>query len=53
VEEVQICGYRRIRLKTILSKVKTRPGDRFNQEQIQRDFEAALPLGFDPAKSKL
>ena len=53
VEDVQVCGYRRIKLKAILAKIKVRPGDRFSQEQVERDYEAALGLGFDRAASKL
>jgi len=46
VESVDITGNRRLRKDDILYYVQTRPGDPFNEQQIQRDLQAILGLGF-------
>jgi len=46
VENVNITGNRRLRQDDILYYVQTRPGDVFNEQQIQRDLQAVLALGF-------
>jgi outer membrane protein insertion porin family len=46
VEEVDIQGNRRLRDEDILYYVQTRPGDPFNQQQVERDLQAILALGF-------
>lgn len=46
VESVDIQGNRRLRDEDILYYVQTRPGDAFNQQQIERDLQAILALGF-------
>ncbi len=46
VESVDITGNRRLREDDILYYVQTRPGDPFNEQQIQRDLQAILALGF-------
>jgi outer membrane protein insertion porin family len=46
VESVDITGNRRLRKDDILYYVQTRPGDPFNAEQVQRDLQAILALGF-------
>lgn len=46
VESVDITGNRRLRKDDILYYVQTRPGDPFNLEQIQRDLQTILGLGF-------
>src|SRR5437667_890009 len=46
VESVDITGNRRLRKDDIIYYVQTRPGDPFNQEQVQRDLQAILNLGF-------
>ena len=46
VESVAITGNRRLRQDDIIYYVQTRPGDPFNQEQVQRDLQAILNLGF-------
>lgn len=46
VESVDITGNRRLRKDDILYYVQTRPGDPFNEQQIQRDLQAILALGF-------
>ncbi len=46
VESVDIQGNRRLRDEDILYYVTTRPGDVFNQSQIERDLQAILALGF-------
>ena len=46
VESVDITGNRRLRKDDILYYVQTRPGDPFNEQQVQRDLQAILALGF-------
>ncbi|HEX8776329.1 MAG TPA: outer membrane protein assembly factor BamA [Pyrinomonadaceae bacterium] len=46
VEGVDIEGNRRLRDEDILYYVQTRPGDTFNPQQVERDFQAILALGF-------
>src|SRR5258708_11641697 len=46
VESVDITGNRRLRKDDILYYVQTRPGDPFNEQQVQRDLQAILQLGF-------
>lgn len=46
VESVDITGNRRLRKDDVLYYVQTRAGDPFNEEQIQRDLQAILALGF-------
>jgi outer membrane protein insertion porin family len=46
VESVDITGNRRLREEDILYYVQTRPGDPFNEQQVQRDLQAILALGF-------
>lgn len=46
VESVDITGNRRLREDDILYYVQTRPGDPFNEQQVQRDLQAILSLGF-------
>jgi len=46
VEEVQIEGNRRLRDEDILYHIQTRPGDTYNEAQIQRDYQALLNLPF-------
>ncbi|HEV2883640.1 MAG TPA: outer membrane protein assembly factor BamA [Pyrinomonadaceae bacterium] len=46
VESVDIIGNRRLRKDDILYYVQTRPGDPYNEQQIQRDLQAVLALGF-------
>src|SRR6266511_2899374 len=46
VESVDITGNRRLRKDDILYYVQTRPGDPFNEQQIQRDLQTILGLGF-------
>jgi outer membrane protein insertion porin family len=46
VESVDIQGNRRLRDEDILYYVQTRPGDTFSQQQIERDLQAILALGF-------
>lgn len=46
VESVDITGNRRLRKDDILYYVQTRAGDPFNEQQIQRDLQAVLALGF-------
>ncbi len=46
VEDVQIIGNRRLRREDLLYYIQTRPGDPFNADQIQRDLQTLLQLGF-------
>jgi outer membrane protein insertion porin family len=46
VESVDITGNRRLREDDILYYVQTRPGDPYNEQQIQRDLQTILGLGF-------
>jgi outer membrane protein insertion porin family len=46
VESVDIQGNRRLRDEDILYYVQTRAGDTFNQQQVERDLQAILALGF-------
>src|SRR6267378_1635513 len=54
VESVDITGNRRLRKDDILYYVQTRPGDPYNEQQVQRDLQAILALGFfDKTKTKV
>ncbi len=46
VESVEITGNRRLRKDDILYYVQTRPGDPYNEEQVSRDYQTILSLGF-------
>ncbi len=46
VESVEISGNRRLRKDDVLYYVQTRPGDVYNEQQVQRDLQAILALGF-------
>ena len=46
VESVDIIGNRRLRKDDILYYIQTRPGDPYNVEQIQRDYQTLLSLTF-------
>ena len=46
VESVDILNNRRLRKDDILYYVQTRPGDPYNEQQVQRDLQAILSLGF-------
>jgi outer membrane protein insertion porin family len=46
VENVDIVGNRRLRKDDILYYIQTRPGDPFNEQQVQRDLQTILQLGF-------
>ncbi len=54
VESVDINGNRRLREDDILYYVQTRPGDPYNEQQVQRDLQAILALGFfDKTKTRV
>ena len=54
VESVDITGNRRLRKDDVLYYVQTRPGDPYNEQQIQRDLQAILALGFfDKTKTRV
>ena len=46
VENVDIIGNRRLRKDDILYYIQTRPGDPYNEAQIQRDYQTLLSLNF-------
>ena len=46
VESVDVIGNRRLRKDDILYWVQTRQGDPYNVEQVERDYQAILQLGF-------
>ena len=46
VENVDVIGNRRLRKDDILYYVQTRPGDPYNEDQIQRDYQTLLSLTF-------
>ncbi|HSE34367.1 MAG TPA: outer membrane protein assembly factor BamA [Pyrinomonadaceae bacterium] len=46
VESVDVTGNRRLRKDDILYWVQTRQGDVYNVEQVERDYQAILALGF-------
>src|SRR5829696_1930820 len=46
VEDVQVEGNRRLRDEDVLYHIQTRPGDAYNEAQVQRDLQALLNLPF-------
>src|SRR5215213_2657177 len=46
VENVDIIGHRRLRKDDILYYIQTRPGDVYNEAQVQRDYQTLLSLTF-------
>lgn len=46
VESVDIQGNRRLKDDDLLYYIKTRPGDVFNQQQLERDLQELLSLNF-------
>lgn len=46
VENVDIIGNRRLRKDDILYYIQTRPGDPYNEAQVQRDYQTLLSLNF-------
>ena len=46
VESVDIIGNRRLRKDDILYYIQTRPGDPYNEEVVQRDYQTLLSLTF-------
>jgi TonB family protein len=54
VEAVTVIGNRRLKADEILSWVKTKPGDVFNAEQVQRDLLAIVEKGlFDSHSARV
>src|SRR3954451_16646119 len=54
VESVDITGNRRLRKDDILDYIQTRPGDPYNLDQIQRDYQTLLSLSFfDKTKTRV
>jgi outer membrane protein insertion porin family len=46
VEELDVIGNRRLRKDDIIYNIQTRPGDVYNPDQVARDLQAILSLGF-------
>lgn len=46
VESVDIQGNRRLKDEDLLYYIRTRPGDQFNQAQLERDLQELLSLNF-------
>ncbi|MFS8084980.1 MAG: outer membrane protein assembly factor BamA, partial [Acidobacteriota bacterium] len=46
VENVDIIGTRRLRKDDIIYYIQTRPGDTYNPDQVARDLQTILALGF-------
>ena len=46
VENVDIIGNRRLRKDDIIYYIQTRPGDNYNPDQVARDLQTILSLGF-------
>lgn len=54
VESVDIQGNRRLRDEDLLYYIKTRPGDTFNPQQLERDLKELLSLNFfDKTKTRV
>ena len=54
VESVDITGNRRLRKDDILYYIQTRPGDPYNVDQVQRDYQTLLSLSFfDKVKTRV
>src|SRR5687768_12319009 len=54
VESVDIQGNRRLKDDDLLYYIKTRPGDVFNQAQLERDLQELLSLNFfDKVKTRV
>ena len=54
VENVDIQGNRRLRDEDLLYYIKTRPGDTFSPQQLERDLKELLSLNFfDKTKTKV
>ncbi|MGZ8847530.1 MAG: POTRA domain-containing protein [Pyrinomonadaceae bacterium] len=46
IEEIDIMGNRRFTKDEILSWIKVRPGDVYDEERIKKDFDAVLATGY-------
>jgi outer membrane protein insertion porin family len=54
VETLEIQGNRRLRDEDILPHIKTRPGEAYSDEQVQRDLQSIIELGvFDATQTKV
>ncbi|SRR5260370_23607314 len=53
VEEVAVIGNRRLSKEDILRHVKTKPGEVYSWNQVQRDLQSVLALGvFDKRETR-
>jgi outer membrane protein insertion porin family len=54
IEDVEFRGNRRIPKDTLQYSIQTKKDDRYNADQVRRDFESILNLGFfDPLRSRV
>ena len=54
VEEVAVIGNRRLRRDEILKHIKTKPGEVYSWNQVQRDLQSVLALGvFDKRETRV
>jgi hypothetical protein len=51
VEDLDIIGNRRITKEQIIGWIKTRPGDTYNSDQVQKDLLAVVATGYFDARS--
>lgn len=54
VEDVELRGYRSVTVEELLKYIKTKPGEKYDEAQVKRDFEQLLTLEiFDKFQSKV
>jgi outer membrane protein insertion porin family len=54
IEGIEIKGNRRIPEETIRYYIQSKPGDRYQADQVRRDLEAIIALGwFDPMQTRV
>jgi outer membrane protein assembly factor BamA len=54
VEEVELRGYRSVAKEDLLQKIRTKPGERYDADQVKQDYEQVLAMGvFDKLHSKV
>jgi outer membrane protein assembly factor BamA len=54
VEDLEIRGNRSVSSEEILKRVKTKPGEPYQADQVKRDFEQVMEMGvFDKLRSSV
>lgn len=54
IEDVEIRGNRRISREMMMRVIKSRPGERYREDQGRKDLDALLAIGaFDPQQTRL